>query len=167
MRIIAATNRVLRGEEGEKSFRRDLLYRLNEIEIRLPALRERVEDIVPLARHFLSFYGGLEGPRLAADAESLLVSYGWPGNVRELENVMKRLAALHGGEGELDATAIMPLLSETPVRATALADRRSNERDEILAAWRQAHGNKSRLADLLGVSRKTLYARLKRNDLKL
>jgi DNA-binding NtrC family response regulator len=167
VRIIAATNRVLRGEEGEKSFRRDLLYRLNEIEIRLPALRERIEDIVPLARHFMSFYGGLEGPRLAPDAESLLVSYGWPGNVRELENVMKRIAALHGSSGEIDATGIMPLLSEPPARVTAIADRRTHERDEILAAWRQAHGNKSRLADLLGVSRKTLYARLKRNDLKL
>ncbi len=84
VRIIAATNRVLRGGDAERLFRRDLLYRLNEIEIRLPPLRERVEDIVPLARHFLSFYGGIGGPRLAQDAESLLVSYGWPGNVREL-----------------------------------------------------------------------------------
>ncbi|MEQ1834475.1 MAG: sigma 54-interacting transcriptional regulator, partial [Candidatus Eisenbacteria bacterium] len=167
VRIIAATNRVLRGDEGEKLFRRDLLYRLNEIEIRLPALRERVEDVVPLARHFLSFYGGLDGPRLSPDAESLLVSYGWPGNVRELENVMKRLAALHAGQPELDVDAILPLLSEPPARASAVADRRVSERDEIVSAWRQAHGNKSRLADLLGISRKTLYARLKRLDLTL
>ena len=167
VRIIAATNRVLRGGDAERMFRRDLLYRLNEIEIRLPALRERVEDIVPLAKHFLSFYGGLDGPRLAHDGESLLVSYGWPGNVRELENVMKRLAALHSGSGELDARAILPLLADPPQRASEQADRRANERDEIVTAWRQAHGNKSRLADLLGVSRKTLYARLKRLDLKL
>ncbi len=167
VRIIAATNRVLRGEAGEKVFRRDLLYRLNEIEIRLPALRERVEDIVPLARHFMSFYGGIDGPRLSPDAESLLVSYAWPGNVRELENVMKRLAALHAGQGELDVNAILPLLSEPPARASAIADRRASERDEIVSAWRQAHGNKSRLADLLHVSRKTLYARLKRLDLTL
>ncbi len=167
VRIIAATNRVLRGEAGEKVFRRDLLYRLNEIEIRLPALRERVEDIVPLARHFMSFYGGIDGPRLSPDAESVLVSYAWPGNVRELENVMKRLAALHAGQGELDVNAILPLLSEPPARASAIADRRASERDEIVSAWRQAHGNKSRLADLLHVSRKTLYARLKRLDLTL
>src|SRR5262245_29734831 len=167
VRIIAATNRVLRGGDAERLFRRDLLYRLNEIEIRLPALRERVEDIVPLARHFLSFYGGIEGPRLSHDAESLLVSYGWPGNVRELENVMKRLAALHADSGELDARAILPLLADPPQRANEQADRRANERDEIVAAWRQAHGNKSRLADLLGISRKTLYARLKRLDLTL
>ena len=168
VRIIAATNRVLRGGDGERLFRRDLLYRLNEIEIRLPTLRERIEDIVPLARHFLSFYGGLEGPRLAHDAESMLVSYGWPGNVRELENVMKRVAALHAGQGELDASAILPFLSsEPPARASAQAERRASERDDIVTAWRQAHGNKSRLADLLGISRKTLYARLKRLDLTL
>jgi DNA-binding NtrC family response regulator/tetratricopeptide (TPR) repeat protein len=167
VRIIAATNRVLRGGDAERMFRRDLLYRLNEIEIRLPALRERGEDIVPLAKHFLSFYGGLDGPRLSHDGESLLVSYGWPGNVRELENVMKRLTALHADSGELDARAILPLLADPPQRASEQADRRANERDEIVTAWRQAHGNKSRLADLLGISRKTLYARLKRLDLKL
>jgi DNA-binding NtrC family response regulator/Tfp pilus assembly protein PilF len=167
VRIIAATNKVLRGGDAERLFRRDLLYRLNEIEIRLPALRERVEDIVPLAKHFLSFYGGLDGPRLSHDGESLLVSYGWPGNVRELENVMKRLAALHSDSGELDARAILPLLADPPQHRSEQADRRANERDEIVTAWRQAHGNKSRLADLLGISRKTLYARLKRLDLKL
>jgi len=167
VRIIAATNRILRGADGERLFRRDLLYRLNEIEIRLPALRERADDIVPLARHFLTFYGGLEGPRLGHDAEGLLVSYAWPGNVRELENVMKRLAALHAGQGEVDAHALLPLLSEPPARVASLADRRTRERDEIVSAWRQAHGNKSRLAQLLGVSRKTLYARLKRLDLTL
>jgi DNA-binding NtrC family response regulator len=167
VRIIAATNRPLRGSEGERLFRRDLLYRLNEIEIRLPALRDRPEDIVPLARHFLTFYGGLEGPRLGHDGESLLASYSWPGNVRELENVTKRLAALHAGQGELDAGALLPLLAEPPARAPQWADRRAHERDEIVAAWRQAHGNKSRLAALLGVSRKTLYARLKRLDLTL
>src|SRR5205823_3218776 len=135
VRIIAATNRQLRGGDGERLFRRDLLYRLNEIEIRLPALRERIEDVVPLARHFLSFYGGLDGPRLARDAESLLVSYGWPGNVRELENVMKRVAALHAESGELDATAILPFLSEPPARAAATADRRAGARDEIVSPW--------------------------------
>ena len=162
VRIIAATNRVLRGDEGERLFRRDLLFRLNEIEIRLPSLRERPDDVVPLARHFLSFYGGLEGPHLAPDAEGVLTTYGWPGNVRELENVMKRVAALHAG-GEVDAVELLPFLSE-PAAARSHA---SDERDAILVAWRRAQGNKSRLAGLLGVSRKTLYARLKRLDLRL
>jgi DNA-binding NtrC family response regulator/Tfp pilus assembly protein PilF len=167
VRIIAATNRPLRGAEGERGFRRDLLYRLNEIEIHLPALRERVEDVVPLARHFLAFYGGLEGPRLSPEAESLVASYAWPGNVRELENVTKRLAALHAGAGELSADAVLPLLADALAPASPASDRRAQERAEILAAWSEAAGNKSHLAQRLGISRKTLYARLKRLGLSL
>ncbi len=122
VRVIAATNRVLRGAEGEKSFRRDLLYRLNEIEIRLPSLRERQEDIVPLARHFLAFYGGLEGPRLSLGAEAVLRSYGWPGNVRELENVMKRVAALHSGAEEVGPDSILPFLNDAAPGARLSAE---------------------------------------------
>jgi DNA-binding NtrC family response regulator len=165
VRVIAATNRELRGVDGEKLFRRDLLYRLNEIEIRVPALRERAEDIVPLARHFLVFYGGLEGPRLTHAAESVLRSYGWPGNVRELENVMKRVAALHPG-GVVDAVHLIPFLGDSS--ATHVPNvAGSDERSAILEAWERSHGNKSRLAGILGVSRKTLYARLRRLNLEL
>ena len=170
VRIIAATNRELRGEGASRVFRRDLLFRLNEIEIHLPPLRERRDDIVPLARHFLAFYGGLQGPRLAADAESLLVAHPWPGNVRELENVMKRVAALLAGEEQVDATALVAFLTQD-VSGQDGETRHSSGRDEeraaILSAYAQAHGNKSRVAELLGVSRKTLYARLKRLDLEL
>ena len=162
VRLIAATNRELREVEGDRAFRRDLLFRLNEIEIRVPALRERPDDIIPLAHHFLAFYSGLEGPRLTRDAEAVLRSYAWPGNVRELENVMKRVAALHAGETAVDANALLPFLDQgsgaAGVRRTADAD----ERTAILAAWREADGNKSRAAAILGVSRKTLYARLHR-----
>jgi DNA-binding NtrC family response regulator len=166
VRIIAATNRELRTTEGEKLFRRDLLFRLNEIEIRLPALRERSEDIVPLARHFLTFYGGIGGPRQTPDAEAVLRSYPWPGNVRELENVMKRVAALHSGDEALDAEALLPFLDREGVRP-AESSRNERERAEIMAAFDQVDGNRSRLAELLGVSRKTLYARLKRLSLQL
>jgi len=168
VRVIAATNRELRSGEGERLFRRDLLFRLNEIEIRVPPLRERRDDIVPLARHFLAFYGGLHGPRLSPDAEAVLLSHRWPGNVRELENVMKRAGALHGGEEPLDAAALLPFLApaeDMPAGPVARDDER--ERAAILAAHERSGGNKSRLAALLGVSRKTLYARLKRLELKL
>ena len=166
VRIIASTNRELRGSEGERLFRRDLLFRLNEIEIRVPPLRERLDDIVPLARHFLAFYGGFQGPRLSADAEAVLLSHAWPGNVRELENVMKRVGALHVGSEHLDAAALLPfLLQASPVRpAREGADQ---ERAAILAAYQRAGRNKSRVAELLGVSRKTLYARLKRLSITL
>jgi DNA-binding NtrC family response regulator len=163
VRLIAATNRELREPEGDKQFRRDLLFRLNEIEIRVPALRERPDDIVPLAHHFLAFYSGLEGPRLSRDAEAVLRSYGWPGNVRELENVMKRVAALHGNESAVDADALLPFLDQHS--GAAPGARRTGDDDErsaILAAYREANGNKSRAAAILGVSRKTFYARLHR-----
>ena len=162
VRLIAATNRELREGDGEKLFRRDLLFRLNEIEIRVPTLRERPDDIVPLAHHFLAFYSGLEGPRLSGDGEAVLRSYAWPGNVRELENVMKRVAALHANDSAVDADALLPFLSHS---APAPGPRRSSDDDErsaILAAFREASGNKSRAAAILGVSRKTFYARLRR-----
>jgi DNA-binding NtrC family response regulator/Tfp pilus assembly protein PilF len=164
VRMIAATNRELRGAGA--SFRRDLLYRLDEIEIRLPALRERPDDILPLARHFLNFYGGLDGPRLTREAESVLRSYPWPGNVRELENVMKRIAALHRLDEVLDADALLPFLSRAS-EADPGPRRPADDRADIVAAWERSGGNKSRTAALLGVSRKTLYARLKRLKLQL
>jgi len=167
VRIIAATNRELRLFAENGGFRRDLLFRLNEVEISLPPLREREDDILPLAHHFLGFYGGLEGPRLSLDAESVLRSYAWPGNVRELENVMRRVAALHSGSRHVDAAGLLPFLgsASTPKPNAILGD--DGERARIRAAYEEAEGNKSRLAKLLGVSRKTLYARLKRLQLEL
>ena len=166
VRIIASTNRELRGGEGERLFRRDLLFRLNEIEIRVPPLRERLDDIIPLARHFLAFYGGISGPQLGADTEAVLLSHPWPGNVRELENVMKRVAALHAGDERLDASALLPFLMH-PAEPRPARTGEEQERAAILAAYQQAGGNKSRVAEMLGVSRKTLYARLKRLHLTL
>ena len=168
VRIIAATNRELRGSD-EKMFRRDLLFRLNEIEIRVPPLRDRREDIVPLARHFLTFYGGMDGPQLAPESEAMLVTHAWPGNVRELENMMKRVAALHAGDARVSVDALMPFLGQRTPRTNGSATRTTHEDDRtsILNAYAEARGNKSRVAVLLGVSRKTLYARLKRLNLEL
>jgi DNA-binding NtrC family response regulator len=165
VRVIAATNRELRGREGEQMFRRDLLFRLNEIEIRVPALRERPDDILPLARHLLAFYGGIEGPQLLPDADAVLMAHPWRGNVRELENVMKRVAALHAGEHAIAARALLPFLAAD---ATATqGPQREGDRTAILLAHERSGGNKSRMAELLGVSRKTLYARLKRLQIDL
>ena len=167
VRLIAATNRLLRGSDAERLFRRDLLFRLNEIEIQLPTLRERQEDIVPLARHFITFYGGIDGPRLTVDAESVLVSYAWPGNVRELENVMKRIAALHAGDATVDPSGLLTFLSHPGPELRRPVSRPGDERSAILAAYSDARGNKSRVAEMLGVSRKTLYARIKRLQIDL
>jgi DNA-binding NtrC family response regulator len=164
-RVIAATNRQLRGREAEQQFRRDLLFRLNEIEIRVPSLSERSADILPLARHFLAFYGGIEGPRMTTDAEALLNAHRWPGNVRELENVMKRVAALHAGEGEITMQVLLPLLAHHERDATP--ERPLDERAALIDALERAAGNRSRAAGMLGISRKTLYARIKRHHVPL
>ena len=105
---------------------------------------------------------------LAPSVWELFTRYSWPGNVRELENIMKRIAALHSGEREIGAGEVLPfLVDNAPALTGPVADRAVAERDAILLAWRDANGNKSRLAGLLGISRKTLYARLKRLQLQL
>src|SRR4029079_15773220 len=102
------------------------------------------------------------------EAEAVLQTYAWPGNVRELENVMKRLGALHAGDGVLGAATLLPFLaSMAPARYEPANGAPRDVREAIRSAWSRAGGNKSRLAALLGVSRKTLYARLKRLDLIL
>ncbi len=167
VRVLAATNRELRDAVERGAFRRDLLFRLNEVEITLPALRDRQEDIVPLARHFLSFYAGLEGPKLSRDAEAVLGSYAWPGNVRELENVMRRVAALHAETPIVDSESLLPFLGGASTPVIPGLEPGADERARILAALDEAGGNKSRLAKRLGVSRKTLYARIKKLNIAL
>ncbi len=113
VRIVAATHRDLRMSIRQGLFREDLFYRLNVVPIRLPPLRERLEDIPPLARHFLdrAREDGLAAKSLDAAALDRLKQHRWPGNVRELENLMRRLAALHPGE-TIGADAIAAELAE-------------------------------------------------------
>ena len=122
VRIIAATNRELRQLIQQGLFREDLYYRLNVVPLRLPPLRERVEDIPDLVRHFLrkAEEEGLPPKYLDAGAMQLLRQYRWPGNVRELENLIRRLAVLHAGE-TIPETAIATELKEPP-RASAAND---------------------------------------------
>jgi DNA-binding NtrC family response regulator/Tfp pilus assembly protein PilF len=167
VRVLAATHRDLREAAERGAFRRDLLFRLNEVEISLPALRDRQEDVLPLAHHFLGFYGGIDGPKLMPDAEAVLRSYPWPGNVRELENVMRRVAALHAGGRSVDSTSLIPFLSGVSTPGAGTPRSEVDERSRILAAFEESGRNKSRLAKLLGVSRKTLYSRIRKLDLDL
>ena len=157
VRIIAATNRDLRNG----GFREDLLYRLAEVEIHVPPLRERVEDIVVLARHFIGFYGGIAGPRLTSQAEDALCAYQWPGNVRELENLMKRLTALSLGGGEIDVAEIEPYLNPPAGKTSSPPDERGLRwRNEIISAHRKTKGNMTKVAAILNISRATLYQRI-------
>ncbi|MBK7878554.1 MAG: sigma-54-dependent Fis family transcriptional regulator [Planctomycetes bacterium] len=181
VRILASTNRDLNAMVAAGTFREDLYYRLNVMSIRVPPLRERVEDIPILATHFLAhfereFRKSFSG--FAPAALTRLVEYGWPGNVRELRNAVER-AALLAPDGEiqiahlrLDApsprelghapTALATVTSEgRPLLAVDDFSLASVERALILRVLSEAEGNRSRAARMLGVNRTTLYNKLK------
>ncbi len=178
VRIIATTNRDLIGEVRRGRFREDLYYRLNVIPVILPALRERVDDLPGIIRHYLAVFGKEMGvkPDLGADGLAVLTSYRWPGNVRELVNIVERLVVLNGGEA-LDAAAVRRCLPElaSGVRvpepglvatATSVVDVTSTldevERRHVLAVLARHDGNKQAAADALGISRRSLFDRLAR-----
>ena len=168
VRVIAATNRNVDQAVASGEFRRDLYYRLNVISIAIPPLRERRDDIVPLARLFLERYDGKrEKPvrAISADALDLLTSYPWPGNVRELENVIERGVVLTSGERLTVADlppdvragrAALGLASPSaPTKLDAL------QRQAILFALERHQGNRTRAARDLGISHRTLLRKLK------
>ena len=168
VRILAATNKDLQEEVNRGAFRDDLYYRLNVIPIRIPPLRERPDDILPLAEFFLQKHSKKEGrPPLRIDpsAASLLLRDRWPGNVRELENAMQRAVALAAdnvlrAEDLPNATRNGLLLSPPPpldVEGT-LED---VEKRYILYVLNQHRGNRARAAAVLGIGRNTLWRKLK------
>ncbi|MDX2058939.1 MAG: sigma-54 dependent transcriptional regulator [Gemmatimonadales bacterium] len=169
VRVIAATNANLKAEVQAGRFREDLLFRLNTIEIHLPRLRERREDIFPLAQHFLARYSQrYQRPRLGFSEEAVqaLKGYDWPGNVRELDHAVERAVLLSQGD-RVDA---WDLGLHRPDQAGVLSDDGPKsldalERDAIKAALARFDGNVSLAAKALGVSRSALYRRLQRYGL--
>jgi DNA-binding NtrC family response regulator len=149
VRVISATNADLPAMLRAGTFREDLYYRLNTIEIRLPALAERPDDILPLARYFLA-----DDRRLAADARQALRNHPWPGNVRELKNALQRATLLASGP---EITA-----ADLGLRAPALAAASSDEpdRESIEGALARAGGVIAQAAAELGLSRQGLYRRM-------
>ncbi|MSN24942.1 MAG: response regulator [Geobacter sp.] len=162
VRFVAATNKDLQREVAEGRFREDLYYRLNVITIDLPPLRQRREDIEPLALHFLKIYTArmkkdLRG--IDADALKCMLQYDWPGNVRELENVIERAVIL--ARTDLISPALLPIGTgrERPAAAqepTQLVALEEIERRHIEAVLARTGFHKSRSAEILGISRKTL-----------
>ncbi len=168
VRIIAATNRDLRREVEGGRFREDLFYRLNVIPINLPPLRERREDILPLARQFLNHFAEKMHKKvmgIATEAQKALLQYCYPGNVRELENAIERAVALSPGPelrlGDLPSefTAV-PQPAPSGVGLLA-ANINSSEKNAIEEALRTTGHRKGEAARLLGISRKTLWEKMK------
>lgn len=175
VRIIAATNQDLTSKVENGSFRRDLYYRLNVINFQLLPLRERPEDIIPLAQLFLEKYSeafGLHIKDIAPDARSVLITHSWPGNVRELRNVIERAVNYASGP-VLDLYSLPYYLQgrkEAGVEAKTerkpvSRPRGSLDRESILQVLNRYNGNKSATANALGISRSWLYEKLRQYDL--
>jgi two-component system response regulator HydG len=165
VRIIAATNRDLRRAIVEKRFREDLFYRLNVVPLRIPALRERREDIPLLARHFLEQHNRRSGAqkRWTVDALSRMLEHDWPGNVRELENVVEQAAALSDGPEIRPSDVSIGQDGRPSVEATSLADVVAGaERRAIEAALVRCGGDQAQVARELAISATTLWRKMKR-----
>lgn len=159
VRVVSATNADLPAAIAAGTFREDLYYRLNAIELKLPTLAERPDDILPLARHFLP-----EGKRLAADAERILLRHPWPGNVRELRNAVQRAALLSVGETVSVESFGLPAPATSPQPAEAPpAD---PDREAIEAALARNDGVLAQAAADLGISRQALYRRMDKHGLR-
>jgi DNA-binding NtrC family response regulator len=167
VRVIAATNRDLKGAVTAGTFREDLYYRLNVFSIVVPPLRDRPDDILPLAAQFLSSRGVPE-ERLSAGARSRLELHGWPGNVRELQNVLERALILSGDApiGPEHLTLSVAPRSRNVVSELLVPgfDLDGFERELLHAALERAGGNKSAAARLLGITRRRFYSRLESLD---
>ena len=168
VRIICATHRNLRECVDKGAFRQDLYYRLNVIELRMPPLRERVEDIAPLVAAVLARLFGDTPPRLSAEAIKALQQYAFPGNVRELENILERATALCSGDViEADDLHLEPEDMggvESAGRGSETLDDYLNriERQAILEALQKTDGNRTAAARLLGVTFRSMRYRLER-----
>jgi two-component system response regulator HydG len=174
VRILAATNRELQEDVSAGKFREDLYYRLNVVTIRVPPLRERVEDIPLLAQHFLETYARKNKKRIKGFtplAMDMFLKYDWPGNVRELENAMERAVILGPGdyitekELPLSITKAYPHAEEIDRPPTVDREPQSleeAEKEAVLTALEAAGGNKSETARVLGITRKTLHKKLQK-----
>jgi DNA-binding NtrC family response regulator len=162
IRFVAATNKELEREVREGRFREDLYYRLNVISITIPPLRERKEDIEPLARYFIGKHGRRikkEFTGIAADALKLLHDYHWPGNIRELENVVERAVILARGKEITSDTLPMRKAENDPPPPPGgdwIISLEELEREHIQIILGKTGFHKSRTAEILGISRKTL-----------
>jgi PAS domain S-box-containing protein len=179
LRVVAATNKNLREAVKEGAFRQDLYFRLNVIQILIPPLRERLEDVLPLTRFFIDHYNrkfkrNIEG--ISDAAAKLLLSHDWPGNVRELRNAIERAMILEESSlitppslpiaiarPETSLTVAAPAGAEIPTDGLSLED---NERNLLARALEKTNGNQTQAARLLRITRDTLRYKMKKFNLR-
>jgi DNA-binding NtrC family response regulator len=170
-RLVCATNKKLDGEVAAGRFREDLFYRINVVDIEIPPLRQREEDIVPLAVHFLDEFNrkfGKQAGPLTADAIYLLEHYSWPGNVRQLRHTIERAVALHSG-GPLSSADLQDIAADDGAAddgdgsiLSYQKERAAFERDYLVRLLKRAGGNVSEAARMSGIARQNIYVRMKR-----
>ncbi len=166
VRVVSATNRNLSEMVSQQRFREDLYYRLCVVPVKVPSLRERPQDIPPMASYFLQEFcsrNNFRPRKLAPGVDSILQAYGWPGNARELRNVIERMAIMSTGD-QLTADSvpveIRHLKDNTP-RSNLRETRDSAERDHVLRALEDANWNVSAAARVLGMERTNLHKRIR------
>jgi DNA-binding NtrC family response regulator len=185
VRIVAATNRNVDQVVADGTFRADLLYRINGFQINLTPLRERPDDIEPLARHLLKQLGGATPPELTPEVLEAMRAYHWPGNVRQLRNCLER-AVLLADQGRITLSELPPEVARpvpfvrpgiaavsgspasvaAPTQTDATSSLRDVERQQILAALEQTGWHRGKTAEILGISPSTLYRRLRDYNLE-
>ncbi len=174
-RVVTATNRDLAAMVAEGKFREDLFYRLDVVTVHLPPLRERVEDIPPLVNHYLAYFAKENGRgelSISESAMSALCSYPWPGNIRELKNCVERMVVLtRGSLIDLDNVPVNIREKITPgiskaILGASTCDLERNEKLRISRALEECGGNRTKAAEKLGISRRTLHRKLALYDLE-
>ena len=170
VRLVCATNRDLAQMSKDGEFREDLLYRLNVVTIKLPALRHRQEDLIPLLKHYIKQFSdenGVSPVHLTEGALEALRNYRWPGNIRELRNFCENVVVLKRGSEvtEYDLDAKYSLEEDDAVQSEAIApvaslSKTDNEKKLLRNALVKANGNRTRAAELMGISRRTLHRKL-------
>ena len=164
VRVIAATNRNLKTSIKQGEFREDLYYRLNVVTLDLPPLKDRMEDILPLAEHFLKKYAEENNKRIKSfsdDVVEFMLNYSWPGNVRELENMIERGVILSKNTAISLDELPQDIIHPTPVEGKTVE---AVTKNHIINVLEETKGNISKAAEILGIRRMTLYNKLKKYD---
>ena len=162
VRVIAATNRNLKTMATQGKFREDLYYRLNVVTIDLPPLKDRMEDILPLAEHFLKKYAEENNKRIKSfsdDVVKFMLNYSWPGNVRELENMIERGVILSKNNAITLDELPQDIIHPTPVEGKTVE---AVTRNHVINVLEETKGNITKAANILGIRRMTLYNKLKK-----